>query len=252
MLAKPGWIYPVDQPCEFFDIGGLEPFRAAEREIETVRNQREMRREKIEFGEFFGRSVEIMIGDDFEKIDSRAVFEQFGAKLRAVAETAAEPRRGVQSPPPPPQPPQPPPPPSPPPPPPPHPPPPSDRANALAKAASGVPFKASKPYRATSNSAPSNAMVSPPLRAGVKPISADGVGSNRRADRFEVGATAPARRASGKVRGEQEKADRAEYRQKNQKLDFRVPERQGDFDFGGGEPQQNEQAKAQGPIARCA
>ena len=90
----------------------VKTFGAAGREIEPMRNQRKMRREKVEFGELFGRGVEIMIGDDFQKIDSARGSRTVGREIPGDSRGRCRAGQGVQSPPPPPQPPQPPPPPS--------------------------------------------------------------------------------------------------------------------------------------------
>ena len=49
-----------------------------------------MRLQEIELGKLFGRSVEIVIRRDLQKIDPVAIGEKICAKLRPVAEAGAE------------------------------------------------------------------------------------------------------------------------------------------------------------------
>ena len=55
-----------------------------------MRDQRKMPGEQVEFVELLAPRVEIMIGDDFQKIDALAVGEEIGAKRGTVAEAHAE------------------------------------------------------------------------------------------------------------------------------------------------------------------
>ncbi len=90
MLAPIGRIETGDERGEFVEIGAVDALGAAQRKIKSVRDQNEIIGEKVEFILFLARRVEIVIGDDFEKIDLVAIGEEIGAKRRAIAEPDAE------------------------------------------------------------------------------------------------------------------------------------------------------------------
>ena len=93
VLAPPRRVEPADQPQEPVAVGGVEPFRGAEREVEPVGDQGVAFGQQVELPELLRRGVKVVVGDDFKEVDSVPIQEEVGPIRLAEPEPGTEHRQ---------------------------------------------------------------------------------------------------------------------------------------------------------------